>query len=60
MRALRRGVPRAKSEAAGIRAINMEAKAPILERERRNFAFFDTLPDKPAGLDAELVRGAQI
>ena len=47
-------------EAAGIRAINMEAKAPILERERRNLAFFDTLPDnKPAGLDAALVRGAQ-
>ena len=44
-------------EAAGIRAINMEAKAPILARERRNFAFFDTLPDdKPAGLDVELVR----
>ena len=47
-------------EAAGIRAINMEAKAPILERERRNLEFFDALPDnKPAGLDAELVRGAQ-
>jgi pyruvate-ferredoxin/flavodoxin oxidoreductase len=47
-------------EAAGIRAINMEAKAPILERERKNLEFFDTLPDnKPAGLDAELVRGAQ-
>jgi pyruvate-ferredoxin/flavodoxin oxidoreductase len=47
-------------EAAGIRAINMEAKAPILERERKNLEFFDTLPDnKPAGLEAELVRGAQ-
>jgi pyruvate-ferredoxin/flavodoxin oxidoreductase len=47
-------------EAAGIRAINMEAKAQILERERKNLDFFDTLPDnKPAGLDAELVRGAQ-
>jgi pyruvate-ferredoxin/flavodoxin oxidoreductase len=47
-------------EAAGIRAINMAAKAPILERERKNLAFFDTLPDnKPAGLDAALVRGAQ-
>ena len=47
-------------EAAGTRAINMEAKAPILERERENLAFFDALPDnKPAGLDGELVRGAQ-
>ena len=47
-------------EAAGIRAINMEAKAPIVERERRHFEFFDQLPDnKPAGLDVELVRGAQ-
>ena len=47
-------------EAAGIRAINMEAKAPVLEQERKNLEFFDTLPDnKPAGLDAALVRGAQ-
>jgi pyruvate-ferredoxin/flavodoxin oxidoreductase len=47
-------------EAAGIRAINMEAKAPILERERKNLEFFETLPDnKPAGVDAALVRGAQ-
>jgi pyruvate-ferredoxin/flavodoxin oxidoreductase len=47
-------------EAAGVRAINMEAKAPILERERANLAFFDALPDnKPVGLDATLVRGAQ-
>ena len=47
-------------EAAGVRAINMEAKAPILARERANLAFFDSLPDnKPMGLDATLVRGAQ-
>jgi pyruvate-ferredoxin/flavodoxin oxidoreductase len=47
-------------EAAGIRAINMAAKAPILERERRNLAFFETLPDtKPSGVDAALVRGTQ-
>ena len=47
-------------EAAGVRAINMEAKAPVLERERRNFEFFEALPDnKPMGLDAALVRGAQ-
>ena len=47
-------------EAAGVRAINMEAKGPILERERANLEFFDSLPDnKPMGLDATLVRGAQ-
>jgi pyruvate-ferredoxin/flavodoxin oxidoreductase len=47
-------------EAAGVRAINMEAKAPILARERANLEFFDSLPDnKPIGLDATLVRGAQ-
>jgi pyruvate-ferredoxin/flavodoxin oxidoreductase len=47
-------------EAAGVRAINMEAKAPVLERERRNLEFFEALPDnKPVGLDAALVRGAQ-
>ena len=35
-------------------------KAPILERERRNLAFFATLPDnRPAGLDTSLVRGIQ-
>jgi len=47
-------------EAEGIRAINMEAKDPILERERRNLEFFETLPDnKLSALDATLVRGAQ-
>ena len=52
--------PARSLEAAGTRAINMEAKAPLMERERRNLAFFETLPDnKPAGLDATLVRGVQ-
>ena len=47
-------------EAAGIRAINMEPKAPILEREQKNIAFFDALPEnRPGSLDAALVRGAQ-
>ena len=52
--------PARSLEAAGTRAINMEAKAPLVERERRNLAFFETLPDnKPAGVDATLVRGVQ-
>jgi pyruvate-ferredoxin/flavodoxin oxidoreductase len=47
-------------EAAGIRAINMAAKAPILERERTNLAFFDALPEnRPSSIDSALVRGAQ-
>jgi pyruvate-ferredoxin/flavodoxin oxidoreductase len=42
------------------RALRMEAKAPLLERERGNLAFFETLPDnKPAGVDTTLVRGVQ-
>jgi pyruvate-ferredoxin/flavodoxin oxidoreductase len=52
--------PARSLEASGIRAINMEAKAPVLDRERRNLSFFETLPDsKPQDLDATLVRGVQ-
>ncbi len=52
--------PARSLESAGVRAINMEAKAPRLERERRNLEFFNALPDNtPAGLDATLVRGMQ-
>ena len=52
--------PARSLDAAGVRAINMEAKAPLLERERRNLEFFNALPDnKPAGLEASLVRGMQ-
>ena len=52
--------PARSLESAGVRAINMEARVSLLERERRNLAFFNELPDnKPAGLDASLVRGVQ-
>jgi pyruvate-ferredoxin/flavodoxin oxidoreductase len=52
--------PARSLEAAGVRAINMEAKGPILERERENYAFFLSLPDnRPAGLETSLVRGIQ-
>ena len=55
-----RSVPRGAWSRPGVRAINMEAKAPVLERERRNFEFFEALPDnRPMGLDASLVRGMQ-
>jgi pyruvate-ferredoxin/flavodoxin oxidoreductase len=52
--------PAKSLEAAGIRAINMAPKAPLLERERANLAYFMTLPDnRPAGVDSSLVRGLQ-
>src|SRR5918994_4791102 len=42
--------PARSLESAGVRAINMAAKAPLLDRERRNLAFFNALPDnKPSG-----------
>jgi pyruvate-ferredoxin/flavodoxin oxidoreductase len=52
--------PASNSAATDLRAINMAGKAPLLERERRNLEFFETLPDnKPTSVDATLVRGAQ-
>jgi len=52
--------PAKSLESAGTRAINMTAKAPLLERERANFAFFETLPENVhGGMDASLVRGVQ-
>ncbi len=52
--------PAKSLESAGVKAINMEPKAPMLERERQNFAFFTSLPDnRPAGLETSLVRGVQ-
>jgi pyruvate-ferredoxin/flavodoxin oxidoreductase len=52
--------PARDSTAGGLRAINMAPKAPILEQERRNLAFFETLPDnRPHEVDATRVRGLQ-
>jgi pyruvate-ferredoxin/flavodoxin oxidoreductase len=52
--------PAKSLESVGTRAINMTAKAPLLERERVSFAFFATLPDNVHGrMDASLVRGVQ-
>jgi pyruvate-ferredoxin/flavodoxin oxidoreductase len=52
--------PAKSLEAAGTRAINMTPKLPLLERERANFAFFETLPENVHGaMDGSLVRGVQ-
>jgi pyruvate-ferredoxin/flavodoxin oxidoreductase len=52
--------PARSLDSAGVRAINMTSKGPLLEAERRNLAFFSTLPDnRPGALEASLVRGIQ-
>jgi pyruvate-ferredoxin/flavodoxin oxidoreductase len=52
--------PARSLEAAGTRAIDMTAKAPLLDRERANFAFFETLPENvQKGIETSLVRGVQ-
>jgi pyruvate-ferredoxin/flavodoxin oxidoreductase len=44
----------------GIKAINMEPKAPLVERERANIAFFERLPSNDrARVDFANVRGVQ-
>jgi pyruvate-ferredoxin/flavodoxin oxidoreductase len=44
----------------GIKAINMEPKAPLVERERANIAFFERLPmNDRARVDFANVRGVQ-
>ncbi|HVY14095.1 MAG TPA: pyruvate:ferredoxin (flavodoxin) oxidoreductase [Rhodopila sp.] len=44
----------------GIKAINLEAKAPLIETERANIAFFETLPvNDRARVDFANVRGVQ-
>jgi pyruvate-ferredoxin/flavodoxin oxidoreductase len=45
---------------SGVKAINMKAKAPILETEKANIDFFETLPVNSRGrVDFSSVRGAQ-
>jgi len=45
---------------SGVKAINMKAKAPILEKEKANINFFETLPVNSRGrVDFSSVRGAQ-
>jgi pyruvate-ferredoxin/flavodoxin oxidoreductase len=48
------------SAGADTRAIEMQPKMPLLERERGNLAFFETLPvSAPGRVDSSLVRGVQ-
>jgi len=52
--------PAKSSKRTGVKAINMAPKDPILERERRNQEFFETLPiNDRARVEFSTVRGAQ-
>ncbi len=52
--------PAKNKQAAGLRAINMEAKAPVFEDEKLNVAFFDNIPVNDAtNLDGTLVKDIQ-
>ncbi len=52
--------PAKSAKRTGVKAINMTAKEPILERERENLAFFETLPvNDRARVEFSTVRGAQ-
>jgi pyruvate-ferredoxin/flavodoxin oxidoreductase len=45
---------------SGVKAINMRPKEPVLEAERRNIGFFETIPvNDRARVDFSSVRGAQ-
>ncbi len=45
---------------SGVKAINMKSKAPILEQEKTNIDFFETLPiNNRARVDFSSIRGAQ-
>jgi pyruvate-ferredoxin/flavodoxin oxidoreductase len=52
--------PARSKEETGRKAINMQAKEPILETERDNIAFFETIPYTERGrVDFSTVRGVQ-
>jgi pyruvate-ferredoxin/flavodoxin oxidoreductase len=45
---------------SGVKAINMQAKAPLLDQEKQNIDFFETLPvNDRARVDFSSIRGAQ-
>jgi pyruvate-ferredoxin/flavodoxin oxidoreductase len=52
--------PATSPREAGVKAINMADKLPLIEAERRNIAFFETLPvNDRARVDFANVRGVQ-
>lgn len=52
--------PAKSKEQSGVKAINMRPKAPILDEERRNIAFFQSIPENNRGrIDFGTVRGVQ-
>lgn len=52
--------PAKSKEKSGVKAINMRLKEPVLEDERKNIDFFQSLPDNDRGrIDFSTVRGVQ-
>jgi pyruvate-ferredoxin/flavodoxin oxidoreductase len=52
--------PARSADDPNVRAINMEDKAPLMETERENLAFFRTLPEADRGrVDFSTIRGVQ-
>ena len=52
--------PAVSPREAGVKAINMANKSPLIDGERRNIAFFETLPvNERARVDFANVRGVQ-
>jgi pyruvate-ferredoxin/flavodoxin oxidoreductase len=52
--------PAKSKEQTGRKAINMALKEPVLENERANIGFFETLPEVDRGrVDFSTVRGVQ-
>ncbi|MCB9946813.1 MAG: pyruvate:ferredoxin (flavodoxin) oxidoreductase [Rhodospirillaceae bacterium] len=52
--------PAKSKEQSGMKAINMRPKEPVLEAERANISFFETLPVNDRGrVDFSTVRGSQ-
>ena len=60
LRALRRGMPVHHPTVPSRKAINLEAREPLVDAEREHIAFFETLPvNDRSRVDYASVRGAQ-
>ncbi len=52
--------PAKNKQEVGLRAINMEAKAPVFEQEKENIRFYETLPaTDTSGMDRTMVKDLQ-